>query len=121
MIVKKQSSNYDVLDYGTIILFDEKSNFVLYVDTEDNFKFQVTIDFSDDNSGQKFIDTKTKNNEIKMTCMNFLSSGTGTSVPIEIATWKSKKIYLSFWVYIEGDVEGAGKTRSIKYTLFIEG
>lgn len=55
-----------------------------------------------------------------MECVNFLSSGTGTSVPLELATIQAKKMYIMFWTYLEGDVLGQKKSRSVKYTFFLE-
>lgn len=122
MKINIYTSNYEVIDHGTVFLFDENSDLTFDIDTGKEFSFQLTIKFINDDNGKQIINRtiNLENKVITMECLNFLSSGTGTSKPIEIATVKGKKIYLSFWMYLEGDYEGKDKTRSLKYTFFLE-
>ncbi len=120
MKVKLSSLKYEIISNGTVLLFDENADFTLKIDDEQGFKFDIILMFKFDESGNKVINRKIINNSIEMTCMNFDENGTGTSIPIEVATIKGKKMYIAFWSYLDGDVEGQKKSRSVKYTLFIE-
>ena len=120
MVIKKRSSDYNIIDSGIMFSFESNGNFIFEIETEDKITLQIVIEFSTDDSGKQFIDINSYENTFKMTCINFLSSGTGTTAPLEIGSIKGKKIYITFWAYLEGNVEGAVKSRSIKYTLFIE-
>lgn len=114
------SSNYFIIDYSSVFLFDEKSDLTFDIDTENNFKFILILKFIEQDNSEQVINRSIQNNVITMECVNFLSSGTGTSKPIETAMSQNKKIYIMFWTYLEGDVLGQSKSRSVKYTLFME-
>lgn len=120
MRVTLHSSNYDIIDHGVVFLFEEKGDLTFNIDTENNFKFKLILRFVEQGNSEQVINRSIQNNVITMECVNFLSSGTGTSTPIEIATSQNKKIYIMFWTYLEGDVFGQCKSRSVKYTLFME-
>lgn len=121
MRISLNSSNYNIIDYGTVFLFDENSDLTFEIDTENNFIFRLILKFTyNPLNSQQIINKTVANGEILFECVNFLSSGTGTSVPLEIATIQGKRMYILFWTYIEGDVVGQKKSRSVKYTLFLE-
>lgn len=120
MKINLHSLNYDIIDHGTVFLFDEDSDLTFDIDTENNFHFRLVLKFINNPISGQMINRNVINNEIIMECVNFLSSGTGTSIPIEIAMTNGKKIYIMFWTYIEGDVIGQKRPRSVKYTLFLE-
>lgn len=120
MKIKLHSSNYDIIDHGTVILYQEDSDLTFDIDTENGFKFQLVLKFINDDKSIQCVNRLLSNNIVTLECINFMSSGTGTVVPVEVATVQYKKIYIAFWMYIEGDVVGKKKTRSVKYTLFME-
>lgn len=120
MKVTLHSSDYDIVNHGTVFLFEENSDLTFDIDTENGFKFKLILKFVEQDNSEQVINRVIQNNVIIMECVNFLSSGTGTSTPIEIAKSQNKKIYIMFWTYLEGDVLGQRKSRSVKYTLFME-
>lgn len=120
MKIKLSSSNYDIVDHGSVILYQEDSELTFDIDTENGFKFQLVLKFKNDNNSKQCVNRTVMNNIVTLDCINFMSSGTGTGIPVEVATIKHKKIYIAFWVYVEGDMVGKKKTKSVKYTLFME-
>lgn len=120
MDVRKRSSNYDIIDSGIMFSFNINDGFVFEIDNGNNGILTISIDFFEDESNKQYINVDGTNGIFKMMCFNFLSSGTGTTTPVEIGKVNGKKVYLHFWVYLEGDVENVEKTRSIKYTFYIE-
>lgn len=121
MKVSLQSLNYDIIDHGIVFLFDENSDLTFNIDAENGFNFKLILKFVNNIvSSKQVINRSVINNEIILECVNFSSSGTGTSIPLEIAKISGKRVYLIFWVYLEGDVIGQKKSKSVKYTLFIE-
>lgn len=121
MEIKLHSSNYDIIDHGIVILFQEDSDLTFEIDTGKNFKFGLVLKFIDnDENDNQVVNRIVSGNKVTLECVNFMSSGTGTTIPIEVAKVRNKRIYIAFWMYVEGDVIGQKKTRSVKYTLFME-
>lgn len=120
MEIKLRSSNYDIIDHGIIILYQEDSDLTFDIDTGTGFKFKLVMKFINDANSEKCVNRIALNDVVTLECINFLPSGTGTSIPIEVAQVQNKKMCMAFWVYTEGDVVGQKKTKSVKYTLFME-
>lgn len=120
MKIKLSSSNYDIIDHGSVILYQEDSELTFDIDAENGFAFQLILKFKNDSELQQCVNRMVANNIVTLECVNFMSSGTGTGIPVEVATIRNKKIYIAFWMYVEGDIVGQKKTKSVKYTLFME-
>lgn len=115
------SNNYDIIYSGNFILFSEDSDLTIYFDSENGFNFQLKLLFESDETEKQIINRVINdNNNIVFVCKNFLSSGTGTFEPIEIATIDGKKIYVSLWSYLEGNYIGLKKTRKVEIIFFKE-
>lgn len=116
------SENYKIVEHGTVIAFDEKSDICFDFKSDENFSmdFNLRIVFKTDDTGKQIINRKVAGNSVEYECLNFYNSGTGTSEAIEIATDNSKrKMYIRFWSYLEGDLAGQKKTRKVEYTFFV--
>lgn len=117
MIVKKYGSKYEIVDSGLLYSVDKNDSVKLELIFDDEFTFSIELAFEHiDNHKQGLkVSVNNDNKLIKFTCTNFENSfGTGTSKPIEVATYNDKKIYLYFYVYMLGVDSG----RKIDYCLF---
>lgn len=119
MKINISSMDYDVIDSGTIIAYDENADITFHFNDQEGIKFNLRIVFKNDEKGSQIINRKISGNNIEYECVNFSNAGTGTSMPIEIIPYKDKKIYIRFWAILEGDIAGKGKTRKIDYTFFL--
>ncbi|MBS5198594.1 MAG: hypothetical protein KHY93_16010 [Clostridiales bacterium] len=119
MHIEKSSSNYLIVASGTAMTFNNTASLELKLTFDPSFFFIINFTFETDvNNKQELkssIDTET--NTITLTCINFNNSlGTGTTTPLELATYQGKKILLHFWVYALGE----GATKKIDYCLYQE-
>lgn len=119
MQISISSGNYNIVDSGQVFLFGESHDLKIEVDTNKDFAFSMVFDFWNDGTEEIKIENKVVGQEIVFDCYNFDDKGTGLSTPIEIAQIDGKKLFLSFWSYLEGK-EDKQRVRSIKYTIFIE-
>lgn len=120
MQVKLSSQNREIISHGTVFLFGENGDLTLNIDSGDSFKLVLTINFAEDISQKRRIETILSENHLKITCINFVSQGTGLTAPLEIAIIDGKKIYIMFWAYLEGNGENKTKARKVEYTLYSE-
>lgn len=120
MQVKLSSQNREIISHGTVFLFDENGDLTLNIDAGNSFELVLTINFTEDISQERRIETNLSDNHLKITCINFVSLGTGLTAPLEIAIIDGKKIYFMFWAYLEGNAENKTKARKVDYTLYSE-
>ena len=121
MLVKLSSQNYDIIDYGTVLLFSEKSDLTINIMGDSSYKICLTLKFLETMSGEQKINTiVTDNNNIELECINFFAEGTGNAEPAEIAMIDGKRIYFIFWAYLQGQILGKAKVRKIDYTIYRE-
>ena len=101
--------------------FDEQSDITFHYtgDEKFGFSFNLRLMFQNDDTQNQNIKTKINGNTIEFICTNFLSAGTGTENPLKLASSKGKNMYIRFWSYLEGDMEGRKKTRKVEYTFFL--
>ena len=117
MNISKFSSNYNVLDSGSVMTFDSEADVKIKVECDATFSFDVVIRFENDGRGIQEVRQAIEENTIVFTSFNFKSSvGSGTSVPLELATYNGKKIFIHFWMYDLGQVA----LRKVEYTLYQE-
>ena len=118
MNINVTSGGYEVVDTGSVVAFEEESDISFHFFGDNSFQFDLKITFRTDDTGKQTINRTVQGNDIEFTCTNFNDSGTGTSVPIELATFQGKKIYIRFWSYLLGDIPNQKKTRKIEYTFY---
>lgn len=115
-----ESSQYEVLSTGTFFTKDRNDSVKFSVRIDDEFFFDVVLNFQDDkstdNKSEISLSGNKKDNLLILTCSNFKDTGTGTIKPLEIASYKSKAIVLHFWSYIVSK----RATRRIEYTFYRE-
>ena len=117
MNISKFSSNYNVLDSGSVMTFDSEAQVGFNVECDETFAFKVVIRFERENSELSEIRRSAEGNTIIYTCINFRSNvGVGTSEALELATYNGKKIFFHFWIY---DL-GQAVLRKVEYTLYQE-
>lgn len=119
MNIEKSSLNYIIIDSGTIMNFNNSAPLQLKLTFDSSFSFIVNFTFENTNNNQQelksSIDTKT--NTINLSCINFNNAlGTGTTTPLELATYQGKKIFLHFWVY----AMGKDSVKKLDYCLYQE-
>lgn len=85
MQVKLTSRQYEILDYGTVFLFDENADLTLNIIADNSFEFILSISFINDIFREQSLDTEISENCIKLTCINFFTEGTGLTAPMELA------------------------------------
>lgn len=117
MEITKSSSNHEILDSGSIILFDGDAELELSIKMDDSFQFGVILRFESTNDGKQNLTSDVNDNKITLSCINFNNIlGTGTRQPIELAQFQGKRVYMHFWVYALGDTS----LRRIAYTFYME-
>lgn len=117
MTIEKSSSNHIILDSGSAITYSSTSELSFSVKMDDTFGFLLVLKFESTGESQHEVKQNVSGNTITLTCVNFDNSlGTGTTRPIELATFKGKKIYFNFWVYALGEKS----LRKIVYSFYSE-
>ena len=116
MQIQLSSGNYRIVDSGQAFLFDADADFKLHIRTDDQFAFSVVLKFENDASEGHRIEQCVDGNVITAICYNFADNGTGLQRPVPIAQIEGKDLFLMFWSYLEGE----GKVRSVKYTVFMD-
>ena len=96
MQVKLSSQKREIISYGTVFLFDENGELTLNINAENSFELVLTIDFVEDISRNREIETNILENHLEITCINFAATGTGLMTPLEIAIIDGKKLYFMF-------------------------
>lgn len=120
MQVRLSSQNREIISYGTVFLFNKNGDFTLEMVAENSFKMTIMLQFTEENSNKSRVETTISENNLKITCINFASQGTGLTVPMELAIVDGKKIYFMFWAYLDGNAENKEKVRKVEYTLYSE-
>lgn len=119
MKIEVSSGNHKIIESGTVFLYNKDSDFSLHFDNEKGFSFNLSIYFKTDDSGSQIIQREIEENNIVFKCMNFSDAGTGTTEPILLATIDNQNMYIHFWSYVEGEIEGKEKTRKVEYTVYL--
>lgn len=115
MIIEKSSSDYSIIDSGSTLTFSNDAELSFSVKIDDSFSFLLVLEFVSTDEKQHKLKQHISGNTIKLTCINFDNPlGTGTSKPIELATFNGKKIYVNFWVYALGE----NSLRKIVYSFY---
>ena len=115
MRIEKSSDNYTVLESGSLISYSHNAQLKFQVEMDSSFSFSLIFKFEDNSDSSYGIKSNVIGNEITITCTNFNSPlGTGTTVPVDIATFQGKKIYIVFWIYSLGEKA----PRKIDYTFY---
>lgn len=117
--IKKSSTNYNIVDSGTIINFEKNDAIRFDLNFENTFKFAVELIFEDNENDEKKLSFHVidEENLVRFNCENFTNAmGTGTNEPIELATFQEKKVYFHFWVYSLG----SGACKRVEYSVFME-
>ena len=117
--IEKFSSDFVVLDAGSIITFSENSpcRFSISINSEESIN--VVICFEDNDTGQKdlFRTFDEKTNSVKLICTNFNNPmGSGTAETIKLFTYKDKAIFINFWVFLLGNTN----LKRVDYCFFKE-
>ena len=121
MITNISSGKYSILESNVVYLVDDESDLTLHFAFKDDFQFDLHITFivDEDVAGAR-LERKTNGNVLEAMCYNFNNSlGTGTSIPINVATIDDKKMYIHFWSFLLGDANKK-QARKIEYTVFME-
>lgn len=119
MQISLQSKGYEIIDANSVILFDEKSDLVLRF-SESDFSFRLILQFEKDDTNKTIIYREIHGDDIIFKCMNFSEIGSGTTNPIELATFHDRKMYIHFWSNLEGQVMGVKQARKVDYTIYME-
>lgn len=117
MTIEKTSSNHIILDSGSVITFDSTAELSFSCKMDDTFSFSIVLQFESNGDGKQGLKQSISGNTITMTCVNFNNPlGTGTTKPIELATFNGKKVYFNFFIHALGD----NSLRKISYSFYSE-
>lgn len=117
MNVSLSSGCYDIISSGTALTANYTSDFEFTVDMSQSFKFNIILKFESNKEEKQRVNQTVANDTITLNCINFDNAlGTGLTVPVEVATFQGKKVYLNFWVYSLGEKN----LRQILYTIYSE-
>ena len=121
MITNISSDKYNIYESNAVFLFEKDSDLTLHFIFKDNFEFDIRFIFKTDSDiSKEKIERNVNGNMLELRCINFNSVlGTGTTMPVEIATIENKKMYIHFWSFVYGS-DSENKTRKVEYTVFIE-
>lgn len=120
--------DYEVIDSRSALFFKNQSKFLIDI-TVDNFNFQIEFlrmyhsgtiigGVSYPPNRIKKVELSTDKNKITIHCTNFYDRISGNDKPIEIATINSKKLYINFWITINGDESTDPLLSKIDYTIY---
>lgn len=118
MQVRLSSGKYDIIASGEVFLFDPFEDFTIQVDESNEVLVRIVLKFMEDASGERDIKTDIAEDSLVITCVNFISMGTGLKSPAHIADVNGKEVYFMFSSSYLGDKED--NARSVKYTVFWE-
>lgn len=118
MQVRLHSGNYDIIANGEAFLFAPYEDLTIQADDGNALQVKIVMKFTKDASGERDIQTDVADGALIITCINFSGMAVGLKRPAHIADVNGKKVYLMFSTDCLGDKES--KTRSVKYTLFLE-
>lgn len=76
---------------------------------------EIRLNFMENESGEVRIQSRLKGDILTISCLNFENAGSGVSAPQEIAEIDGRKLYFTFWSYVDGK-----ESRSVRYTFFYE-
>lgn len=97
MTIEKSSSNHIILDSGSAITYSSTAELSFLVQMDSIFSFILVLKFESTGEKQHEIRQNVSDNTITLTCVNFDNSlETGTTKPIELATFDGKKYTLIF-------------------------
>lgn len=115
MLIEKSSDNYRILESGSVMNYSCNSSLQFSVQMDPTFSFSLIFKFEDNDDSNYDIKSTVSGTEITIVCTNFKSAlGTGTTTPIELATFQGKKIYIVFWIYGLGEKA----PKKMDYTFF---
>ncbi|MFT3934176.1 MAG: hypothetical protein QM726_11210 [Chitinophagaceae bacterium] len=112
MKILTSDNNYEIIDTGTIITFnDEPLKFELTLGVTIIIKFILNTNLS----AQKMDFNVISNTELELILTNFTSSlGTGNLSPLPLAKIDNKQVYLNFVVYALNETSN----KTIHYTWY---
>lgn len=120
--VKIEFGNYLLVNSGIAIFYDMTSDLKLNItlgEQGEDFNFTVIFKFTQDN-GEREFRRSVEGDTITFTCVNFDNTlGTGTTAPIELATYKGKKVAMHLWAYALGEHKKP-QGRKIEYNIYLE-
>ena len=118
--ISTQSGGINIIASGLGITFSKDADYNININFENDFLFSVQFMFIDQEPYEKpdlRFTANEKSSIITLTCINFNDTvGTGTTKPINLATYRNKKIFINFWVRTTSKKEN----REIKYCLYME-
>ena len=105
MEFQKYSKELLILDNGSLISFDDKSDISIKLIFSSDFGFCVSFVFDKDGSNEPKYDMKFDEEKKTFTikCINCDNPlGNRTTNPIQLATFQGKKVFLNAWIYSIG-------------------
>lgn len=120
MQVKVSSGQYEIIAGGMAYLFDNDLDLTIEVKADNGYCIWVVLNFRENATGKKEIQSEIHDTKIILNCYNFDDSGAGLSVPVQLAVIEGKGLYLTFWSYLDGVEPGKKQVRSVRYSLFYE-
>lgn len=117
MVIEKTSADYIIVDSGTAIGYNGKSDITFSIETDDQFSFSVKIVFESNDEKKHLIRKSVTGNVITLVCVNFDSEiGACSADPVPLATVEGKNWYLNLWAHTIHN----GAQRYIVYTIYRE-
>jgi len=120
MQVSKSSANFSIIDSGEVILYSRDADLSFRFEAGPQESYNLRLTFREDGSGLQRIQQEILPGFTGLNCYNFQNMGAGTSTPYEFASFYGRKMYISFWSYVEGAMANMSQIRSVKYTIYIQ-
>lgn len=118
--VDVESSGFGVLSAGMFFTKEKDDSVKFRIALDNGFLFYLTLIFTEDEGlGDKSelrLNGDKERQSITLNCVNFKDTGTGTTKPLELATYQGKSILMHFWSYRMSEKA----PRKIEYTLYQE-
>lgn len=117
MDFNKSSGNYEIIDAGSLFMFDSNSNLKISVKCSESFNFNILFNFIKTEAKNSNLRANIAGSNIVFVCENFDNVlGSGPVKAIELATHEGKKLYIMFYIYALGQ----GDTKKLDYNIFRE-
>ena len=78
MQIKMTSGGMKLLDHGTVFLAETNGDLRLNITADNAFAFTLVLQFEENNTETRKIETRVSKTKIELICKNFSADGTGT-------------------------------------------
>ena len=92
------TNGYKVITSGSVLLLEKNAELEMHITADNGFNFDIVLKFiEDEDKKDRDVIKEVDGKKIIYKCINFSTSGVGTTKPLSIATVDKKEWFLHFW------------------------